>query len=352
MNSKNAKYTLITSVIALFVSVIMLVGVTFAWFTDTAGISVNAVKTGSFDIALLDSNGNSLEGKTLNWVSYGGDGTILWEPGCSYSLPEVTVANKGNLALKYKLAVSGIDGNVELLDVINFSVTINGKEVSLNSFEGELLPGEDASFVLKGTMSIDAGNEYQNKTINGIAISVQATQLAHESDSNGSNYDKNASYPDDVTTTTSRANNAVTTEPEATTAKEEETTKPAEVSVNVERIVGSGDTGSIIVNSSNVSADALVLVENTKATMIKLSGNSNIDVENVVVISEDCDGVPEIQFLGGSYNLPSGGRLVKNNSDKTAEVIVFGEITVNGNAVNSITDLQLYCENCNITVEG
>ena len=32
---------------------------------------------------------------------------ILWEPGCKYKLPEIRVVNKGNLALKYTLKVTG-----------------------------------------------------------------------------------------------------------------------------------------------------------------------------------------------------------------------------------------------------
>ena len=53
---------------------------------------------------------------------------------------------------------------------------------------------------IKGQMQETAGNEYMNKSIDGIAITVVATQDTVESDSFGKTYDKDAEYPITVTT--------------------------------------------------------------------------------------------------------------------------------------------------------
>ena len=90
MNNKRAtKRALLTSVMALVMCVVMLVGTTFAWFTDTASTGVNKIQAGNLDIELQmkDNDGNwvKAEGETLNWVKAGSheDEQILWEPGLS-----------------------------------------------------------------------------------------------------------------------------------------------------------------------------------------------------------------------------------------------------------------------------
>ena len=46
MNSKSTKRALLTSVLAMVVCLAMLVGSTFAWFTDTATTGVNKIQAG------------------------------------------------------------------------------------------------------------------------------------------------------------------------------------------------------------------------------------------------------------------------------------------------------------------
>ena len=52
------------------------------------------------------------------------DEKVLWEPGCTYELPKLRVVNKGNLALKYTIEITGINGDAKLNEVIDW--TING----------------------------------------------------------------------------------------------------------------------------------------------------------------------------------------------------------------------------------
>jgi SipW-cognate class signal peptide len=51
-NSKSIKRALILSILLIVVCVSMLIGTTFAWFTDTAETSVNTIQAGTLDVAL------------------------------------------------------------------------------------------------------------------------------------------------------------------------------------------------------------------------------------------------------------------------------------------------------------
>jgi len=174
----------------------MLVGATFAWFTDTASTGVNKIQAGKLDVALemKDAAGQWVpaEGKTLDFVKAAGaeNEAILWEPGCTYTLPELRVVNKGNLALKYKVAITGINGSAKLNEAIEWTIG----DVAMGT-EQHLAAGESNAFTIKGHMKESAGNDYQNLTIDGIAITVVATQDTVESDSFGKDYDAGAEYP-------------------------------------------------------------------------------------------------------------------------------------------------------------
>ena len=205
-NCKATKRALLTSVMALVMCVVMLVGTTLAWFTDTATANVNTIKSGNLDVDMVDETGASLVGRTLSWQkAAGGAGQeILWEPGATYNLNAFRIVNKGSLALKYEITVNGVKGSSKLLEAINFTAKINGREEALNNLTGVLLPkGATAQtadevvektdlITISGTMKTGAGNEYQGLTIDGVSITVVATQYTYEYDSNGKTYDGTA----------------------------------------------------------------------------------------------------------------------------------------------------------------
>ena len=198
-NRKSTKRALLGSVMAMVLCLAMLIGATFAWFTDTASTGVNKIQAGNLDVQLVDENGNSLEGKTLEFkkAANAAEGeAVLWEPGCTYELPAVYVKNNGNLALKYKVTITGINGSAKLNDVIDW--TINDADLSADH---SLAAGATSeALTIKGHMKESAGNEYMNESIDGIAITVVATQDTVESDSFDNQYDANAEYPVAVTT--------------------------------------------------------------------------------------------------------------------------------------------------------
>ena len=143
---------------------------------------------------MKDASGNwvSAEGKTLDFVKAAdakGE-AILWEPGCTYTLPELRVVNNGNLALKYKVIITGIQGSAKLNEAIEWTIG----DVAMGA-EQHLAAGESNAFTIKGHMKESAGNEYMNESIDGIAITVVATQDTVESDSFDKDYDAGAEYP-------------------------------------------------------------------------------------------------------------------------------------------------------------
>lgn len=186
--TKSTKRALLLSALSLLMCVSMLIGSTFAWFTDSVTSAGNTIQSGTLQVDLVDAQGNSLEGKVLEFVDQ--DDNDLWEPGCTYQLQEVYVKNAGKLALKYEIAINGITGDAKLLEAIEWIVTVDGVETKLANLKGNLAAGETSkAIVLSGHMKEEAGNEYQGLTVDGISVSVFATQDTVEYDSFDNQYD-------------------------------------------------------------------------------------------------------------------------------------------------------------------
>ena len=208
MKKFSSKRALLLSVLSMVICVSMLIGSTFAWFTDSATANVNTIKSGNLDVELVDANGEKIT-SALKWVAKDGraQDKILWEPGCEYNLESFKIKNAGDLALKYKVVISGLTGNAELLEAIDFTVKVgDAAPVALEGWDGKLLPagaerteitqdadiGETALITITGTMKTTAGNDYRGLSLEGISITVYATQLAYESDSERDTYDDDA----------------------------------------------------------------------------------------------------------------------------------------------------------------
>ena len=203
--SKLTKKALLCSILTILLSTTMLIGTTFAWFTDTASTSVNKIQAGTLDVTLemqdKDDNWVKAEGETLSFKKSANapeNEEILWEPGCTYELQPIRITNNGNLALKYKISISGILGDAKLNDAITWTMKLDGQDYVVDS-EHSLAAKTSAStasntFTISGHMKEDAGNEYQDLSIEGIAITVYATQDTVEYDSIDNQYDKDAKY--------------------------------------------------------------------------------------------------------------------------------------------------------------
>ena len=212
-SSKSTKRALISSTLAILMCVAMLIGTTFAWFTDTASTGVNKIVSGNLKVDIIGANSDSHIEKLDFTKATGAEGeNLLWEPGCRYLTEGFRIANNGNLALKWKAEINKdniTDGKVEgstiakdgksLLDVIDFYVVTstdeNADAVAIETFTGNLAKGAKSGvYYIKGVMKTTAGNDYQDLTLDGITITVYATQDTVESDSYDNQYDKYAQY--------------------------------------------------------------------------------------------------------------------------------------------------------------
>ena len=206
MTNKSTKRALISSALAILMCAAMLIGTTFAWFTDTASTGVNKIVSGNLKVDIIGADSDSHIEK-LNFTKAAttdaeAGAEILWEPGCRYLTEGFRIANKGNLALTWKAQVNtgttaANEGNFDLLDVIDFYL-VKGTgesqtETPLNEFTGNLTAGAKSDvYYIKGVMKTTAGNDYQGLTLNGITITVYATQDTVESDSFNNTYDAGA----------------------------------------------------------------------------------------------------------------------------------------------------------------
>ena len=229
-SSKSTKRALLTSVLALLMCVTMLVGATFAWFTDTASTGVNKIQAGNLKMEVSYKNTSEGEFTVLNESTNVFKQDTLWEPGhVEYAV--LNVKNIGTLALKYKLGINiaGETGSTNVLgnefklsDYIKFGVVgedLSGKtrdEMVAAVTDGKLIKegyskeshldttNANETVTLVVWMPTDVGNEANHKTgaaapTIDLGIKVDATQYTHENDSFGNDYDKFAEYPE-VTT--------------------------------------------------------------------------------------------------------------------------------------------------------
>ena len=103
MTNKSTKKALLLSVLSMLICVAMLVGTTFAWFTDSVTSGRNTIKAGNLDVVLEYWDGDSYEAVDQYTKLF--DDEALWEPGHT-EVAYLKVSNAGTLALKYQLNVN------------------------------------------------------------------------------------------------------------------------------------------------------------------------------------------------------------------------------------------------------
>ena len=185
---KNTKRNVIVSaILTIALCVSLMVGGTYAWFTDSAKVNVNTIKSGKFDVTLQMLDGEKwvdAEGKTLSFIRTDAEDEDngLWAPGYKFKLPELRVVNNGNLKLKFNMTFNG-SANSKLLEVLAFNVKVDeNAPVAVNVGEDiladeVLAAGEMKEVAITGEFPETAGNAYQNLDVTNLAITVVATQL-------------------------------------------------------------------------------------------------------------------------------------------------------------------------------
>ena len=229
MNKKapSAKKSLIVSIFALVLCVSMLIGTTYAWFTESIGSGINTIKSGNLDVELEYYNGS--DWKPVSGATEIFDPAALWEPGYT-EVVYLRISNLGSLALKYQLSINVVNEvssvNVEgesfnLSDYIYYGAgqseefsQINSRDEALarvasptrikNGYKTPNTPlaeGECAYITLVVYMPTTVGNEanYRQGAIPPsieLGINLVATQQTAdvEKDSFDNTYDENAPY--------------------------------------------------------------------------------------------------------------------------------------------------------------
>ena len=337
-SSKSTKRALISSTLAILMCVAMLIGTTFAWFTDTASTAVNKIQAGNLKVDLEmqkpDGSWVSAKGQTLEFkkaTNAPADEKVLWEPGCTYELPQLRVVNKGNLALKYKIQITGIQGDAKLNEVIDW--TINNAAINLT--EEHLLAGQTGTaFTIKGHMQETAGNDYRDLTIDGIGITVVATQYNYENDSIGPDYDKFADYPE--------------VQPVTTADKLQEALASADIDGKTIKLYDDIETEGLQLNGKNVAFDLNGKSLNTAKLEVNNStvvfGDSSENGEGTLA-TDDSYGV--INAVKSNVTIENG-RFVssynKAGSSGYANVIQVrnSELTINGGYFENTDDVGSY----------
>ena len=324
-DNKTTKRALGSSIVALLVCFTMLLGSTYAWFTDVVTSSGNVIKSGTLDVAFTWSDDASAAEDTWNDVEAVGAKPIfdyeLWEPGYT-SVRYLKVENKGTLALKYKLqivvhneTVNGTD--VKLSDVIDVYYAPSKGAVPDRDLDNnpnltklgtltQFLTGaavndvlekkgdaDYATLVLK--MQESAGNEYQNLSI-GTAFDVMlfATQYTYEEDSFDHLYDEDAEFP-----TFGSASAPIVKDSGATTVelRDEQNTKLASTTVTCESYDGDASQIQLIITETNFEPNITIQAGNESETVdikvlgIKEGNTANVKVEYRLPAGLDPDTV-------------------------------------------------------------
>lgn len=221
MTNNTTKRALISSAVALALCFVMLVGTTFAWFTDEVSSDNNVIKTGTLDVQLFmhDANGDHeitdssepLFGKSTSGTANATTSDTLWEPGKTQTV-YLSIKNNGTLDLKYKVAIDVTGVTKNLHEVMEYIITPDAQYnnvakadldwtqgiavnegVNVGAEDVALKVGETHYFALSVHMDEYAGNDYQDGQIT-FNLKVLAGQLASESDSFDNQYDANAGY--------------------------------------------------------------------------------------------------------------------------------------------------------------
>lgn len=344
--SVKTKKALRGSLFALFLCIVLLIGTTFAWFTDTASTGVNKIQAGNLKVGLEYKNAENETFTSVTEETKVFNDGALWEPGhVEYAV--LKVKNEGNLALKYKLGVNiasekgstNVNGDdFKLSEYINFAV-VDGDKSSLDraalvaaAGEGQSIKkgyskeshldttGADETVTLVVWMPETVGNEANHATsaeapeIN-LGVNVAATQKDYESDSFDNRYDENATYPT-IVQNTDALKDAIT---EATDGK-----------ANIK-----------LPKDTTVTLDNGIANEGDKSRNVTITGNGDTSVVDVITNATSAEG-GQLNYQRGStftfdnLNIQAGtgnfdgivcDKLVFKNCTITDKLTLYGEAT-------------------------
>ena len=374
-NKKGTKRSLLMSALAMLLCVSLLIGSTFAWFTDSVTSAGNIIKSGTLDVEMYWADGTEAvpAADSADWKN-AADGAIFnydqWEPGYT-EVRHIKIANVGTLALKYQLNILPNGEVSKLADAIDVYYLDPAAQLSdrasidaqyrlgtltevlagmSTTASGELLPKEGDTITIALKMQEGATNEYQGLSI-GSDFSVQllATQLTSEFDSFDNQYDVDADYVAEVKTadelaTALRAGGLVKLANDISVT--ETLTVPAGVTVNLDlngkTITGTkgrdadGNRVHVIVNNGNA------VIKNGAITSAGVNGGSaiyNADGATLTVENVTLNGAPQEGSTWPSYTVNNYGTLTVSDSSIYG---VQGIIATNNTANTTVNNVIAY----------
>ncbi len=344
MNKKSTKRALLGSVLSLLLCCAMLIGTTFAWFTDSVSSNGNKIQSGTLKISLhkmeKDNTWTDISDTKDPLFNYN-----LWEPGYT-AVQLLKVQNDGNLALKWQANLV-YEGTVsKLAEVIDVYVTTNeltaypiGREVVLGwekkgtlkdfidnfsaATKGELGASENKTAYLGIALHMQesANNDYQTLDLGAtFDIQILATQNTVEEDSFDKYYDKDADYDGEIS-------NAASLEAALKNGGVYKLTD----NISLDKSLSSSDAETVIYLNGN-SISGAGIVNNGTLTLNAAKSASTFSLRS--------------RAIGNAVTVESGNA-IKNNGTLTLNgVTVYsastyglnnaGTVTVNGGKINAI----------------
>lgn len=183
--SRKIKSALFGGALLTIITVMLMLGSTMAWFQDTE-VVINTYTFGNLDVDIVKKEGNQIVGATtLQFVRPDGGeyegGKYLFEPGATFQLKEFYIKNSGDVALKYrlKLDTAGATGQTKLLDSMEITATMGDDKTPFQldsktrTLAADAMDGPVRIYI---HMKKEAGNEYQDLSVEGLVVKVIAVQ--------------------------------------------------------------------------------------------------------------------------------------------------------------------------------
>ena len=386
---KSARRGLLVSATSLLLCVAMLVGTTFAWFTDSVSSGTNKIQAGNLDIEVKHTNANvstpvTIQGDTKLFCNKDGN-AMQWEPG-AVSYETFTVSNEGTLALKYNLKLNITDYNAvsettnTLKDVLKVKVLTGSGMMSditrdnvgtlgwgegdktLDTFSkegGKLYPAAEADQekpskevfqVVVYWMPTANDNDYNvnngKTTTDGqplfidFGINVVATQLQHENDSFGSDYDNLATLP----------NLPASINKTFTSAKI--TTNKNSISVANAVPVSNASTGSQVATIPAASAKAIIqALADYAVSQTGIADDSKLDTVFKIAVTTDNNAISEnsvtydISLIAEMTYKDTSGNIQTVTTNEAARTALPKPVCTPLDVGKGLTNVQVYHNN-------
>jgi len=381
-NTKTTKRALLSSIMALILCFSMLLGTTFAWFTDSVTSVGNIIQAGTLNVEMYYADGTkavptdasgweTVQGKTLYTEEQ------RWEPGYT-DAKHIKISNEGTLDLKYQLAIVPTGEVSELADVIDVylyeiaDTDANATQVATRAdLDTDMYVGTLAEVIRKGIvqgnlaadtdytttivlkMQESANNDYQGKSIgDDFTIQLLATQLTSENDSFDNQYDADAWVSGMAVYNAADLQAAINAGENVKLMNDIELTEqiviPAPATTTF--AMRSVDETVIDLNGKNITIEGATAIRNEgnlriigKGKITSVSGyairvqrGSLVIDSNDIEVSSDFGAISV--FNGADVTINGGDYFNKGYNDKTSHTIYlggYGTININGGTFDS-----------------